>query len=73
MTNSCLGLSCFGHIWRSSDLAKIILQDPVKGKKRRGRYMKRSKDNIKEWTGMSFAAQNRAASDNTIWKGNVAK
>ena len=44
-------LMWFGHISRSYDLAKTILQDTVKGM-RRGRQKKRWEDNIKEWTGM---------------------
>ena len=41
-----------GHISRSSGMAKTILQEIVKGAKRRGRQKKRWEDNIKEWTGM---------------------
>ena len=46
-------LRWYGHISRSSDLAKTILQGPVKGARRR-RQKKRWEDDIKEWTGMGF-------------------
>ena len=48
-------LRWFGHVSRSSGLAKTILQGTVKGKRKRGRQKKRWEDNIKEWTGMDFA------------------
>ena len=40
-------LRWFGHVSRSSGLAKTILQGKVKGKRRRGRQKKRWVDNIK--------------------------
>ena len=49
-------LRWFGHVSRSSGLAKTILQGTVKGKRIRGRQKKRWEDNIKEWTGMDFAS-----------------
>ena len=63
----------FGHVSRSSGLAKTILQDIVQGKRRKGRQKKRCVDNIKEWTGMDFACSTRAAEDRTRWKGVVVK
>ena len=47
-------LRWYGHISRSSGMAKIILQGTVKGARRRGRQKKRWEDNIKEWTGMGL-------------------
>ena len=47
-------LRWYGHISRSSDMAKTILQGTVKGAERRGRQKKRWEDNIKEWTVMGF-------------------
>ena len=44
----------YGHISRSSGMAKTILQGTVKGARRKGRQKKRWEDNIKEWTGMEF-------------------
>ena len=40
----------YGHISRSSDMAKTILQGTVKGARRRGRQKNRWEDNIKEWS-----------------------
>ena len=45
-------LKWFGHVTRSSGLAKTILQGTVQGGRRRSRQRKRWEDNIKEWTGM---------------------
>ena len=64
-------LRWFGHVSRSSGLAKTILQATVKGKRKRGRQ-KRWEDNIKEWTGMDFASSTRTAENRTRWKGIVA-
>ena len=65
-------LRWYGHISRSSGMAKTILQQTVKGARRRGRQNKRWEDNIKEWTGMGFGDSLRAAEDREGWKGIVA-
>ena len=65
-------LSWYGHISRSSGMAKTILQGTVKGARRRGRQKNRWEDNIKEWTGMGFGESLRAAEDREGWKGIVA-
>ena len=65
-------LRWYGHISRSSGMAKTILQGTVKGARRRGRQKKRWEDNIKEWTGMGFVDSLRAAEDREGWKGIVA-
>ena len=44
-----------GHVSRSSDLAKTILQCTVKGGTRQGRQKKRWEHNIEEWTGLRFS------------------
>ena len=62
-------LSWFGHVSRSSGLAKTILQGTVKGIRKRGRQKKRWGDNIKEWTGIDFASSTRAAENRSRWKG----
>ena len=62
----------YGHISRSSSMAKTILQGTVKGARRRGRQKKRCEDNIKEWTGMGSGDSLRAAEDREGWKGIVA-
>ena len=64
-------LRWFGHVSKSSGLAKTILQGTVKGK-RRGRQKKRWEDNINEWTGMEFVSSARAAENRTRGKGIVA-
>ena len=53
-------LQWYGHVSRSSGLAKTILQGTVKGGRRQGRQRKRWKDNIREWTGLEFAKSQRA-------------
>ena len=65
-------LRWYGHISRSSGMAKTILQGTVKGARRRGRQKNRWEDNIKEWTGMGFGDSLRAAEDREGWKGIVA-
>ena len=62
-------LRWFGHVSRSSGLAKTTLQGTVKGKRKRGRQKKRWEDNIKEWTGMDFASSTRTAENRTRWIG----
>ena len=63
-------LRWFGHVSKSSGVAKTNLQGTVKGK-RRGGHKKRWEDNIKEWTGMEFVSSTRAAENRTRWKGIV--
>ena len=53
-------LRWYGHVSRSSGLAKNILQGSVKGGGRQGRQKKRWEDNIREWTGLEFAKSQRA-------------
>ena len=61
-------LRWYGHISRSSGMAKTILQGTMKGARRRGRQKKRWKDNIMELTGMGFGDSLRAAEDREGWK-----
>ena len=65
-------LRWYGHISRSSGMAKTILQGTVKGARRKGRQKKRWEDNIKEWTGMGFGDSLKAVEDIEGWKGIVA-
>ena len=53
-------LQWYGHVFRSSGLAKTILQGTVKGGSRHGRQRKRWEDNIREWTGLEFVKSRRA-------------
>ena len=66
-------LQWYGHVSRSSGLAKIVLQDTVKGGRRQGRQRKRWEDNIKEWTGLEFAKSQRAVKNRGKWRVMVAK
>ena len=50
-------LQWYGHVSRSSGLAKTILQGRVKGGGRQGRQRKRWEDNIRELIGLEFAMQ----------------
>ena len=66
-------LHWYGHVSRSSGLAKTILQGTVKGGRRRGRQRKRWEDNIWEWTGVEFAKSQRAVENREKWRKLVAK
>ena len=67
-------LRWFGHVPRSSGLAKTILHDTVKGKmkKRQTEEEVGSQYQRVEGTGMDFASSTRAAENRTRWKGIVA-
>ena len=52
-------LQWYGHVSRSSRLAKIILQGTAKGGRRQGRKKKRWEDNIRKWTDLEFAKSER--------------
>ena len=66
-------LQWYGHVPRSSGLAKTILQGTVKGGRRQGRQRKRWEDNIREWTGLEFAKSQRAVENREKWRKLVAK
>ena len=53
-------LRWYGHVSRSSGLAKTILQGTVKGGRRQGRRRKRWEDNFRKWPGLEFAKSQRA-------------
>ena len=63
----------YGHVSRSSGLAKTILQGIVKGGRRQGRQRKRWEDNIREWTGLEFAKSQRAVENREKWRKLVVK
>ena len=54
-------LQWYGHVSRSSGLAKAILQSTMKGGRRQGGQRKKWEDNIREWTGLKLAKSQRAA------------
>ena len=66
-------LQWYGHVSRSSGLAKTILQGTVKGRRRQGRQRKRWEDNIREWTGLEFGKSQRAVENREKWRKLVAK
>ena len=66
-------LQWYGHVSRSSGLAKTILQGTVKGRRRPGRQRKRWEDNIREWTGLEFAKSQRAVENREKWRKLVLK
>ena len=66
-------LQWYGHVFRSSGLAKTILQGIVKGGRKQGRQRKRWEDNIREWTGLEFGKPQRAVKNREKWRKLVAK
>ena len=66
-------LQWYGHVSRSSGLAKTIFQGPVKGRRRQGRQTTKWEDNIREWTGLEFAKSQRAVENKERWRKLVAK
>ena len=66
-------MKSYGHVTRSSDLAKAILQGTVQGGRRRGRQRKRWQDNIKEWTGLEWNIILRKAENREEWGKLVVK
>ena len=63
----------YGHVSRSSDVAKTILQGTVKGRRRQGRQKRRWEDNIRGWTGLEFAKSHRAVEYREKWRKLVEK
>ena len=61
-------LQWYGHITRSSGLAKTFLQGSVQGGRRRGRQRKRWEDNICEWTGLGLSDTVRKAEEREEWR-----
>ena len=66
-------LQWYGHVSRSSGLAKTILQGTVRGGRRQGRQEKRWEDSIREWTGLEFDKSQRAVENREKWRKLVAK
>ena len=63
----------YGHVFRSSGLAKTILQGTANGGRRQSRQRKRWEDNIREWTGLEFAKSQRAVENREKWRKLVVK
>ena len=66
-------LQSYGHVSRSSDLAKTILQGTVKRGRRQGRQRKRWDDSIREWIGLEFGKSQRAVENRGKWEKLIAK
>ena len=66
-------LQWYGHVSRSSGLAKTTLQGTEKGERRQGRQRKRWEDNIREWTGLEIGKSKRAVKNRGKWRKLVAK
>ena len=66
-------LQWYGHVSRSSGMAKTILQGTVKGGRRQGRQRKRWEDDIREWTGLGFGKSQAAVENRENWRKLVAK
>ena len=62
-----------GQVSRSSSLAKTILRDRVKQRRRQGRQIMRWDGNIKEWTGLEFAKSQTAVENREKWRKLVVK
>ena len=61
-------LRWYGHVTRSTGLAKTILQGTVRGGRRQGRQKKRWEDNIAEWTGLKLSNTVRLADNRHEWR-----
>ena len=69
-----LRLQWYGHVSRSSSLAKTILRGTGNGGRKQGRQAKKWKDSIREWTGLEFAKSQRAVENRgKKWRKLVAK
>ena len=66
-------LQWYGHVSRSSGLAKTILQGTVKGGRKQVRQRKRWEVNIREWKGLEFGESQRAVENREKWRKLVAK
>ena len=66
-------LQWYGHVSRSSGLAKTVLQGTVKGGRRQGRLRTRWENNIREWTGLEVGKSQRAVENREKRRKLVAK
>ena len=71
-------LQWYGHVSRSSNLAKTILQGTVKGEGGRGgREDKTDRERVwednREWTGLEFGKSQRAVENRKKWRKLVVK
>ena len=66
-------LQWYGHVSRSSGLAKTVLHGTVKRGRKQGRQRKRWKDNIGDLTGMEFSRSQGAVENRGKWRKLVEK
>ena len=66
-------LKWYGHVSRSSGLAKTISKGTVKVGRRQDRQKKRWEDNIREQTGLEFIESQRAVENRETWRKVVVK
>ena len=66
-------LKWYGHVTRSTGLAKTILQGTVPGGRKKGRPKKKWEDNIREWTGLELRDTLRLAERRKEWRRTVTK
>ena len=66
-------LRWYGHITRSTGLAKMIPQGTVQEGRGKGRQKKRWEDNIPEWTGLGLGEALRQVEDREEWRKVVAR
>ena len=66
-------LKWYGHVTRSSGMAKTFLQGTVEGTRRRGRPRKVWEDNIPEWTGLEMKEAVRRAEHRDDWRKLVSE
>ena len=66
-------LQWYGHVSRSSGLAKTILQGTVNGERTQGSQKKRCKENIREWKGLEFGKSQRAVWNREKWRKLLVK
>ena len=62
-----------GHVSRSLDLAKTVMQGTMKGGRRQGRQWKRWEDNLRGRTGLEFAKSQMAVENWEKWRKLGAK
>ena len=67
------GLQWYGHVSRSSGLARTILQGTVKGGRRQDRQRKRWEDIFREWTDLGFSKSQRAVENGEKWRKLIVK
>ena len=66
-------LQRYGHVSRSSGLAKTILQGKVKRARRQDRQNKKWEDNIREWTGLELAKSQKPVENGEKYRKLVVK